>query len=1031
MPKPKQGSPASPETPAVDWAEKLKASISQSPAPSSSALYEDDDLTAMLRAQLSKSTSNIPEETVSAGIPDTSEFDMYDEIFEEFTQNTADTRAASDEVDRMDVVPDKVPDDAADETADDTDEVLDEVPDEVPDEVADETADEYTESGAYNEDRLTYEDDPDYEDDAAYGDSYTENNLYIREGPSEPSTEEILDRAFAEEAAEKVQRHFLSEEDFESLRSAPPPRAAKTPYHPPLTEVWTDDRLNGLRRPDGVGSDRLRHLARENQQLVSESERILESAAEPQPLYEDILMDSPPASAPSSPQAETEHRAASSAPRIYAPLQLGLDDISPTAQASTRASARADARADARAATPTAASDEVHAEGDYTARMSDQAQDLRDLNDTEMVLGLGYEDSLRRTDAQLRVERLAAQTAQNSRIPTFESPSVEADREYSGREDTARVAEDYLRNRHKSIARLLVACMGALVGLFYDLLPAMLAPTDALTVVDTPYYAPVGLVWMLLICLPFVTRLGRGVRSLLNFEPSRYAVSVCALTAALLGGICAWMVGNPYELPLFCGVSLLTLAVAALSELLATVGEARAFSVASSGKALHVLTDEGTPSATALRAVQKRCSDGYTPSGQKIFTVTRTGRVADYFARTARYNPYMGRLNYFLPASLLLAIVCAGIAIATGGSILSDGVRVFETVYLACLPSAYLIAMTLPLCTVNGYLGRKGAAVIGAAAPLDYAPDRPTHLIFPDGDAVKAVRRKDVTLRGDTQSEDCRRMADITFRLLDIPLAREPVLPEDDLGHYRVEISERGDQFLRLYLVDTRKDSSTEIILGSHNALTRQGIRLPKVAMEAKYKKSEASHVLYLAFNRSFHLAYAVEGRVGRTFGRTVATLSELGYAVDIATFDPLFDPDMDGLSRLQKRYRVEVLRPDSLEFLRKGRSSGLIATGRSQDIIYPLNACHAMRKAYRRGNLFAWLCLPAAVAAVVTVVCLGALPLLNAGTVALWQLIGIGATLWISLSSAGRRVLNRESLKDAGRSAKKPKAEPNPKAEP
>jgi hypothetical protein len=39
-----------------------------------------------------------------------------------------------------------------------------------------------------------------------------------------------------------------------------------------------------------------------------------------------------------------------------------------------------------------------------------------------------------------------------------------------------------------------------------------------------------------------------------------------------------------------------------------------------------------------------------------VLTAVRTGRVSDYFARTCRYNPYMGRLNYLLPVALLSAI---------------------------------------------------------------------------------------------------------------------------------------------------------------------------------------------------------------------------------------------------------------------------------------------------------------------------------------------------------------------------------------
>ena len=50
----------------------------------------------------------------------------------------------------------------------------------------------------------------------------------------------------------------------------------------------------------------------------------------------------------------------------------------------------------------------------------------------------------------------------------------------------------------------------------------------------------------------------------------------------------------------------------------------------------------------------------------------------------------------------LLALVCGGLEVALGGELLTDGMQVFTAAYMTCLPSAYLLAMTLPLCRVNG-----------------------------------------------------------------------------------------------------------------------------------------------------------------------------------------------------------------------------------------------------------------------------------------------------------------------------------------
>jgi hypothetical protein len=492
----------------------------------------------------------------------------------------------------------------------------------------------------------------------------------------------------------------------------------------------------------------------------------------------------------------------------------------------------------------------------------------------------------------------------------------------------------------------------------------------------------------------------------LDFEPTRYAVSAVALAVSILYGGIAWWQGNPYALPPMGGVALFMLAVAALSEFFVTEGEYRAFTVVSSGKTAHILTDESTPAATTLPPRSDTAK-------RKVFTVVRTGLIADYFARSQRYNPYMGRLNYFLPAALLAAILCAGLEIALGGEWLTDGLRVFTATYLACLPSAYLIAMTLPLFTANKHLSQKGTAVIGTAAPTDYTDQNAIRLIISDGDALKSLYRKDITLRGDVQSEECRRMADVVFRLLNIPLAVEPTLRKENIEHFRIEIAKTDDQYMRLYLVDTQAGHTTEIMMGSHGALTRRGVRLPKINMEQRYKKSEGSHVLYVAFNRQFHLAYAVEYRVGRTFGHTAAALHDLGYEVTLSSFDPLVDPNMDGLTRLRKRQPLDVIRPASFESIHSARSGGLIATGRSLNLLHPLQACRAMLRAYRREHLFGWTALILCTGCSVLSVCLGREGLLTSAAIVLWQLIQLGLSLWISLSAAGSKALKRNAQKD------------------
>ena len=521
-------------------------------------------------------------------------------------------------------------------------------------------------------------------------------------------------------------------------------------------------------------------------------------------------------------------------------------------------------------------------------------------------------------------------------------------------------------------------------------------------------YAPLDILAAFLVCLPFSTRLGKGMKALWRFQPDVYSVAAVSVAVALAEGVMAAFVQDPYELPLFFGGALASLLLAAVSELFVTEGEMLAFSVVSSGKTAFVLTDEPTP-ASAVGGYARDtngCGTDSVSMERRFLTAVRTGRVADYFARARRYNPYLGRLTYLLPVAFLVALLSGGMTLAMGGGLSTDVVLVMTVTYLACLPASYLIALSLPLFGVNRLLQRKGAAVIGTAAPTEYTNKENHHLIFSDGDALRFLHRKDITLRGDEDTEAWKRLADIIFRLLDTPLGTDVSIRERLSEGYRLDILETEERYLRLYLIDTEKDQTTEVMLGSHEALTRRGVRLPRINMEQRYKKSENSRVVYVAFNRNFHLAYAAEYRVGLTFARSVTYLSEMGYRVSLASYDPLLDPKMEGISLLRERHGVQVLRPMAYESVQKVRSSGVIATGRSLDLLYPLAACKSMRLTYRMAHILAWVFLLFGGGMSAALIGLSGAGGIFSLPVALWQLISCGAMLLITQMCINRNAL-------------------------
>ena len=808
-------------------------------------------------------------------------------------------------------------------------------------------------------------------------------------------------------------------EDTAEARRASDTREAPDTYASPFKRGYTiepvpyDPDEEEILSPDGNVGD-IRLLAAEE-----ESNRLLEELAAAEPVAEEEPLsetdDEPEAVA--APEAHTtpKTRKTEPAPRPVPndPLQLGLDDVLPVVETLPPVEPKPAARPRPQGARTADGSD-------YTHRMAHRTPPREEaVRDAELYLRLGYEEQLTRSEQQEAVEEARRRARERMAATTRNDTAPKGiRREYTSREQTPAIERAYARSRRLAVARLLVATVGALFGILYDLYSVLAASVGAGGLTDSFLYPLLGVLWTVAFSLPFLSRLGKGLRSLFDFEPTRYAVSALAMAVAVMQGVVAVFTRSH---DLYGGAALFMLAVAAATEYVTAAAEETSFSVVSSGKTSFVLTDETTP-ASAARAEQN--------SSERTLTAVRTGRVSDFFARTGRYNPYMGRLNYLLPVALLAAIACAGVAVLQGGFLLVEGVTVFTATYMTCLPAAYLVSMSLPLLAANRLLRRKGSAVLGTAAPTELCGKGSTRLLIRDGDAVGGLYRKEITLRDDPKAELWKRKAADLFGLLECPLRKESPLNDGTSEGLCVEVAETEEGYVRLFLIDTEGDETNEVMMGTREALTRRGIRLPKASMERLYKNSENSQVVYLAFDGVFRIAYAVEYRLGYTFTRMVEHLAALGDTAALVTYDPLVGDSILQVEPLKNSPSVEILRPGYAEATRKSCSAGVVATGRSADLLYPYAACCRMRRVYRLAHLISWLTLLLAMGVSLLTVYTGATMALSSAAVIAWQILLTAVTAVISLCGITRKSLfiPYDTKKPVG--ATKPAAPPSAKAD-
>ncbi len=656
-------------------------------------------------------------------------------------------------------------------------------------------------------------------------------------------------------------------------------------------------------------------------------------------------------------------------------------------------------------ATKTDSSEDAASNAFYTvAKESDEQR-----RDTELYIRLGYETDVNRVGDAVRVGDVKAdyiRASEADRIGTKNIiPAVYRGKEYTGQAQTTEFEQAYRRARRRSVARLCVIAVCALLGMVYDSVTLWGGAIPALADFTASRWFPLGGVLLLLaFALPHVTRLARGLRSLWVFEPVPYAVPGLSVLIAMLHGIISGCVSDAVRLPAtFVGVAMCALVPAVLSDVLTVAAEQRSFAVVSSGKRKFVVTETGEVPA-ALRERSERIPPR--------LSVKKTRQIVDFFMWANRYNRWWSRLNYFVPLSLLGALVGAGLTVFNGGTLMGDGLHMFVTIALTALPVSLAVVFTLPLLLANRIIGEHGSTVVGAATPRQYVstsrPKQATTLIFGDGAALKATNIKEITVKDDPHTEIYRQMAEKIFALLGNPLDNSYAdAYRHELEGLRLEIVEARPSFVHMYLVNTQRREAVEVMMGTHAELTALGIRLPKESMERMYKKSADSRVMYMAFDRRFRLAYAAEYRVRRSFAAIVHTLARDGYALTVTTCDPMVSEGTMHSRLLRGAPSVTMMRTEHFEDSHDGESSGLIATGRATDLVYPLRACHAMQRAYRRGSLLQW---PIALLAMLWMTLLGVhghAAWLHPLAAALWQTVWTAIMALAVWGSVNRDVLS------------------------
>lgn len=653
---------------------------------------------------------------------------------------------------------------------------------------------------------------------------------------------------------------------------------------------------------------------------------------------------------------------------------------------------------------------------------STQSEEVSD-TDVEMLLRLGYGTSLRRTVGDARVERIRQENIEKESVdPRAKTPFAYRKKEYGGRAMTASTQKAYARDRSVCLARIFYTLILALIMLIYDELPLIIDMQVPLKAelsgfVGSVYYPLLGIALLLVSVIPSLPLLFSGTVSALRLEPSIYTLPAVAIIASAVNNV-GYLFHESSDIPAFFGVAALCiLLIALVSDLALLKAQELAFSVVSSGKEKFLLAN-----------VEQFSVDNDGGSDGDSYHVRRTAEVGSYFARTAKYSKVHAFLNYIIPISLGASVIAGGLALLSGGGGLTFALRSAATAYFLMTPGLFALGTALPLLFANKTIFSHGCAVIGEAAADDYSPDtrfgKGKKIFFSDGDALTAAYVKRISLRGDADTEHYVALANKLFYVLGGVLSPEyqgAAAQTPDVSDVNIEIAESREHYLKLYMIDG--DESVEIIMGSYDRLTRSGVKLPNENMEKIYNDDKRDRLaVYLAFDGQFRLAYSIQYKLSAKFRRTAKQLIRMGFAPSIETYDPMVTPQM--LAEIYARdilgSELEICRADHFDGARPARSCGIVATGNSLRLFYPLACCEQMRRAYGKLKGLTTTLACVGFAAISVILLTNTLVFLRPWMVTLWQILFGGIC-----ALAVARQINRHTLSQASQKKirQKPKA--------
>jgi cation transport ATPase len=559
-------------------------------------------------------------------------------------------------------------------------------------------------------------------------------------------------------------------------------------------------------------------------------------------------------------------------------------------------------------------------------------------DDMELLLDLGYENSLSQKVGAQRVESLKhrrqGESRDDRRLTDAYGCSGE---EYTGHDQDDAIRATYRKQTRIATVRQVFSLLMVLFIALTDFFPLLceFIPYDLSFIPNTGMYGALSMVLLLiaaLICLPY---LKRGCASLLHLSPLPAAIPVLMLVVTwlydvlgLFDPVCNFLFNVPSAIALF---------LLATGERMRVKNEAATFAVVSTRARKVLLADMDPKKKKVVRDghIVKIINDDADRPWRRV---RQAEQLEGYFRRMSEPSARYRNL-----APLMAAAIFASIAVAIAVLLLRDDLRLAAGTLLfsilLTLPSSALIAYAHPMLLTTKELSERGCAIVGDSAVDEYA--EPCILLFDDTEMFRSKSSTEITIKGGGDTKKYIRYAKRLFRTLGGTLRHVTTSDlSEELYEDRVEILRVMDEGVEACI-----DGKAHVLAGTAAFMTKNGIRVPSESAELLVRRHVESCILYLAFEGKLRLGYEIDYRISGRFEQMVAELAKNGTSVAVESCDPDIHAEFLSRSRGPEMPPVRVVKPvrfeRAVDF--SGIDSGVVSTRTARDIARATDACRRL----------------------------------------------------------------------------------------